>query len=164
MDAGRRHETPGSKQKTFRLRAGNMSCIFVMHSLWPCHIAQRQEKQVTRMFYVQWVCVPPRNLTTLKAFTVWITRIPDHLICLLRNLCAGQEATVRTGHETTNWFQIGNIRQGLYCHPAYLTYTQGTSQEILGCMKHKLESRLLREKSITSDIQMSPPLWQKEKN
>ena len=85
--------------------------------------------------------------------------IPDHLICLLRNLYAGQEATVRTGHETTNWFQIGNIRQGLYCHPAYLTYTQGTSQEILGCMKHKLESRLLGEISTTSDMQMTPPLW-----
>ena len=48
--------------------------------------------------------------------------IPDHLTSLLRNLYAGQEATVRTGHGTTNWFQIGKgVRQG-YCHPAYLTY------------------------------------------
>ena len=54
--------------------------------------------------------------------------IPDHLSCLLRNLYAGQEATVRTGHETTDWFQIGKgVRQGLYCHPAYLTYMQSTS-------------------------------------
>ena len=46
---------------------------------------------------------------------------PDHLTCLLRNLYAGQEATVRTGHGTTDWFQIGKgICQ--YCHPAYLTY------------------------------------------
>ena len=54
--------------------------------------------------------------------------IPDHLICLLRNLYAGQEATVRTGHGTTDWFQIGKgVRQAVYCHPAYLTYMQSTS-------------------------------------
>ena len=54
--------------------------------------------------------------------------IPDHLTCLLRNLNAGQEATVRTGHGTTDWFQIGKgVRQAVYCHPAYLTYMQSTS-------------------------------------
>ena len=53
---------------------------------------------------------------------------PDHLTCLLRNLYAGQEATVRTGHGTTDWFQIGEgVRQAVYCHPAYLTYMQSTS-------------------------------------
>ena len=47
--------------------------------------------------------------------------IPDHLICLLRNLYAGQEATVRTGHGTTAWFQIGKgVRKAVYCHPVYL--------------------------------------------
>ena len=54
--------------------------------------------------------------------------IPDHLICLLGNLYAGQEATVRTGHGTTDWFQIGKgVCQAVYCHPAYLTYMQSTS-------------------------------------
>ena len=54
--------------------------------------------------------------------------IPEHLTCLLRNLYAGQEATVRTGHGTTDWFQIGKgVHQGLYCHPVYLTYMQSTS-------------------------------------
>ena len=54
--------------------------------------------------------------------------IPDHLTCLLRNLYAGQEATVRTGHGTTDWFQIGKVvRQAVYCHSAYLTYMQSTS-------------------------------------
>ena len=54
--------------------------------------------------------------------------IPDHLTCLLRNLYAGQEATVRTGHGTTDWFQIGKgVHQAVYCHPAYLTYMQSTS-------------------------------------
>ena len=53
--------------------------------------------------------------------------------------------------------------KAVYCHPAYLTYMQSTSCEILGWMKHKLESRLLGEISITSDMQRTPPLWQKVK-
>ena len=56
------------------------------------------------------------------------TAIPDHLTCLLRNLYAGQETTVRTGHGTTDWFQIGKeYVKAVYCHPAYLTYMQSTS-------------------------------------
>ena len=81
---------------------------------------------------------------------------PDHLTCLLRNLYAGQEATVRTGHGTTDWFQIGKeYINAIYCHPAYLTSMQSTSWEMLGWMKHKLESRLPGEISITSDMQMT---------
>ena len=54
--------------------------------------------------------------------------IPDHLTCLLRNLYAGQEATVRTGHGTTDWFQMEKeYIKAVYCHPAYLTYMQSTS-------------------------------------
>ena len=54
--------------------------------------------------------------------------IPDHLTCLLRNLYAGQEATVRTGHGTIDLFQIGKgVLKAIYCHPAYLTYMQSTS-------------------------------------
>ena len=54
--------------------------------------------------------------------------IPDHLTYLLRNLYAGQEATVRTGHGTTDWLQIGKESvKAVYCHPAYLTYMQSTS-------------------------------------
>jgi len=54
--------------------------------------------------------------------------IPDHLTCLLRNLYAGQEATVRTGHGTTDWFQIGKeYVKAVYCHTVYLTYMQSTS-------------------------------------
>ena len=53
---------------------------------------------------------------------------PDHLTCLLKNLYAGQEATVRTGHGTTDWFQIGKgVCQAVYCHPAYLTSMQRIS-------------------------------------
>ena len=54
--------------------------------------------------------------------------------------------------------------KAVYCHPIYLTYMQSTSWETLGCKKHKLESRLPGEISITSDMQMTPPLWQKAKN
>ena len=54
--------------------------------------------------------------------------------------------------------------KAVYCHPAYLTYMQSTSCEMLGWIKHKLETRLPREISITSDTQMTPPLWQKMKN
>ena len=54
--------------------------------------------------------------------------------------------------------------KAVYCHLAYLTYTQSTSCEMLGWIKHKLESRLLREISITSDMQITPSLWQKAKN
>ena len=53
--------------------------------------------------------------------------------------------------------------KAVYCHPAYLTYMQSTSCEMRGWMKHKLESRLPGEISITSDMQMTPPLWQKVK-
>ena len=51
----------------------------------------------------------------------------------------------------------------VYCHPAFLTYMQSTSWEVLGYMKHKLESKLLGKISITSDMQITPPLWQKVK-
>ena len=90
--------------------------------------------------------------------------IPDHLTCLLRNLYGGQKATVRTGHGTTDWFKTGKgVCQGYILSPAYLTYMQSTSCEMPGWMKHKLESRLPGETSITSDMQVTPPLWQKAK-
>ena len=54
--------------------------------------------------------------------------------------------------------------KAVYCHPASLTYMQSTSFEMPGWMKHKLESRLPGEISTTSDMQMTPPLWQKVKN
>ena len=53
--------------------------------------------------------------------------------------------------------------KAVYCHPAYLTYMQSTSYKMPGLIKHKLESRLLGEISVTSDMQMTPPLWQKAK-
>ena len=84
--------------------------------------------------------------------------------CLLRNLYAGQEATVRTRHGTMDLFKIGKgVCQAIYCHPAYLTSTQSISCETQGQMNHKLKSSLPGEISITSDMQMTPPLGQKVK-
>ena len=91
--------------------------------------------------------------------------IPDHLTCLLRNLYAVQEATVGTGHGTTDWFQMGKgVRQGCILSPCLLTYIQSISRETLGWKEHKRESRLLGEILITLDMQMTPPLWQKVKS
>ena len=83
--------------------------------------------------------------------------ISDHLICLL----ISQEASVGTGHGTTGWFQIGKgVHQGCMLSPYLFNLCmQSTSCEMPDWMKHKLESRLLGE--ITSDMQMTPPLWQK---
>ena len=113
-------------------------------------------------------------LTMPKPLTVWIKitnwkilkemGIPEHLICLLRNMYAGQEATVRTRHGTTDRFQIGKgVRQGCILSPClynlYAEYIMRNS----GWKKHKLESRFPGVISITSDMQMTPPLGQKVK-
>ena len=99
-------------------------------------------------------------LTMPKPLTVWITTnwkilqemgIPDHFTCLMRNLYAGQEAALITGHGKTYWLQIGKrvYFKAVYCHLAYLIYMQSTSCEVPDWMKHKLESRLLGEISTT---------------
>ena len=109
-----------------------------------------------------------------KLLTVWITTnwkileemgIPDHLTYLLRNLYADQEATVRTRHGTTDWFKIGKgVRQGCILSPRLFNFYAEYIMRMPGWMKHKLESRLPGEISITSDTQMAPSLWQKVKN
>ena len=84
------------------------------------------------------------------------------LLCVLRNLYAGQEATVRTGHGTTDWFQIGKgLRQGCILSPCLFNFYAEYIMRNTGLKKHKLESRLPGEISITSDMQMTRPLWQK---
>ena len=88
--------------------------------------------------------------------------ISDHLTCLLRNLYVGQEATVRLDMEQQTGSKLGKeYIKAVYCHPAYLTYMQSTSCEMLDWMKHKMESRLPGEISITSDMQMTHPYGRK---
>ena len=94
--------------------------------------------------------------------------IPDHLICLLRNLFAGQEATVRTGDGEKTGSKLGKeYIKAIYCLPYLLSLLFNLYAEYImrmpGWMKHKLESRLSVEISITSDAQMTPSLWQKVK-
>ena len=90
--------------------------------------------------------------------------IPDHLTCLLRNLYAGQEATVRTGHGTTDCFQIGKwIRQGCILSPCLFNLYAEYIMRNAG-LDEALESRLPGEILRTSDMQMTPPWWHKMKN
>ena len=90
--------------------------------------------------------------------------IPDHLICFLRNLYASQEATVRTGHGTADWFQIGKgVCQGCILSPCLFNLYAEYIMRNAGLDEAQAGSRLPGEISITSDMQMTPPLWQKVK-
>ena len=112
-------------------------------------------------------------LTMPKPLTVWITinwkilkemGISDHLTCLLRNTYAGQEATVKTGHGTTDWFQIRKgVRQGCILSLCLFNlYTEYIMRNV-GLEEAQAGIKIAREISITSDMQMTPPLWQEVK-
>ena len=92
-------------------------------------------------------------------------RIPDHLTCLLRNWYAGQEATVRTGHGTTDWFQIGKgVHQGCILSPCLYIYAEYIMRNA-GLEETQARIKIAR-RNINSlrYMQMTPPLWQKVKN
>ena len=90
--------------------------------------------------------------------------IPDHLTCLLRNLYAGQEATVRTGHRTTDWFQIGKgVRQGCIFSPCLFNFYAEYIMRNAGLEETQGGIKLPGEIAITSDMHMTPSLWQKVK-
>ena len=91
--------------------------------------------------------------------------ITDHLTYLLRNLYVQvKKQQLKLDMEQQTGFELGKeYAKAIFCHPAYLTYMQSTSCEMLGWMKHNLESRYLGEISIT-DMQMTLFLWQKVKN
>jgi len=84
--------------------------------------------------------------------------ISDHLTCFLINLYAGQEATVLSGHGKMDWFKFGKgVHEGCILSPCLFNLYAKLSCEMLGWMKHKLESRLMGEISTTSHMQMIPP-------
>jgi len=92
--------------------------------------------------------------------------IPDHLTCLLKNLYAGQEATVRTGHGTADWLQIGKgVREGCVLSPClfnfYAEYIMRNAVLEEAQAEIKIAGRNIN--NLTSDIQKTPPLWQKVK-
>ena len=90
--------------------------------------------------------------------------IPDRLTSLLRNLYAGQEATVRTGRGTTDWFQIGKgVHQGCILSPCLFNLYAEYIMRNAGQDEAQARIKILGEISITSDMQMIPPLWQKVK-
>ena len=90
--------------------------------------------------------------------------IPDHLICLLRNLYTGQEATGRTGHGTMDWFQIANgAHQGCILSPCLFNLYAEFIMRNAGLEEAQAEIKIVGDISITSDMQMTPLLWQKVK-
>ena len=107
---------------------------------WIIEKTREFQKNIYSYFitYAKSLCVNHINLWKILNDT----GISDNLTCLLTSHYAGQEATVRTWHETTDWFKIGEeYIQAVWCHPVYLTYAQSTSCEMSGWMKQKLESR-----------------------
>ena len=113
------------------------------------------------------------SLTMLNPMTAWITTnwkilqemgISDHPTCLLRNLYAGQEAQVRIGHGTTDWFQIGKgVCQGCILSPCLFNLYAVYIMRNAGLEEAQAGTRLLGEISITSDMQMTPLSWQKQR-
>ena len=90
--------------------------------------------------------------------------IPDHLTCLLRSLYSGQEATVKTGHGATDWFQVGKgVRQGCILSPCLFNLYAEYIMRNAGLEEAQAGIKIVGEISITSDMQMTPPLWQKVK-
>ena len=91
--------------------------------------------------------------------------IPEHFTCLLRKLHAGQEATVRTRHGTTNWFQIGKgVRQGCMLSLYLFNLYAKSMMQNVGLDEAQAKIKIAGEISIISDMQMTPLLWQKVKN
>ena len=112
-------------------------------------------------------------LTMPKPWTMWITinwkvlkemGIPDHLTCLLRNEYAGQEAIVRTGRGTTDWFQIGKgVHQGCILSPCLFNLYAENIMRNAGLEEAQAGIKISGEISLTSDMQITLPLWQKLK-
>ena len=153
------HELP-DVQAGFRKGRGTIYQFANMLDHW-------KSKRVPRKTSISALLTMPKPLTVDHNKLWKILKemgIPVHLTCFLRNLYAGQEATVRTGHGTIYWFQIGKgVCQCCILSPSLFKLYAEYIREMLGWKRHKLESRLLGEISITSDMQMTPPLWQKTK-
>ena len=160
LDFSSEPRTSGCKNWTYKRQRNQISNC--QHPSFHTKIKAIQKRKKERKIYFCFI-------DYIKDF-VWMTTnwkilkemgIPDHLTCLPRNLYAGQEATVRTLYGTTGWFKIGKgVCQGCILS-LYIIYC--TSWEMPGWLTHKTKSRLPGELSVTSDMQMMPLKWQKEK-
>ena len=141
-------------QARFRKGKGTRDQIANIH--WIIDKAREFQKNIYFCFvdYAKtFVCVDHNKLLNI----LQERGIPDHLTCLLRNLYAGQEATVRTRHGTTDWFQIRKeVHQGYILSPCLFNFYAEYIMRNAGLKKHKLESRLLGEISITSYMHLTP--------
>ena len=148
-------------QAGFRKGRGTRDQIANIH--WIIEKAREFQKNIYFCFidYAKtFDCVDPNKLWKI----LQKMGIPDHLTSLLRNLYAGQEATVRTGHGTTDWFEIRKgVHQGYTLSSCLFDLYAEYLMRNVGLDEHKLELRLPGEISITSDMQITPPLGQKAK-
>ena len=135
----------------------------------PTSIGSSKKQESSRKTYTSAL------LTMSKPLTVWITtncgkffkrwEYQTTLPASLEIHMQVKKQQLELNMEQQTGFKSGKeYVKAVYCHPDYLTYMQSTPCKMLGWMKHKLESRLLGEISITSDMQMTRPLWQKVKN
>ena len=147
-------ELPGVKL-AFREGRGTRDQIANIH--WFIENGRALQKNIYFCFIDYVKAFDCGSQKTGKFFKRW-KEIPGCLTCLMRNLCAAQEAAVRIGHGTMDWFKIEKgVWQGYILSPcSFNLHMQSTSCEMLGWMNHKLESRLLGEISTTSDMQMTP--------
>ena len=149
-------------QAGFRKGRGTRDQIANIH--WIIEKAREFQKNIYFCFidYAKtFDCVDPNKLWKI----LQKMGIPDHLTSLLRNLYAGQEATVRTGHGTTDWFEIRKgVHQGYTLSSCLFDLYAEYLMRNVGLDEHKLELRLPGEISITSDMQMIPHIRQKAKN
>ena len=137
-----------------------------------CWIIEKSKRVPEKhLFLLYWLCqslwLCGSQWKTVRKKKLWKTLkemgIADHLTCLLRNLFAGQEATVRTGHGTTDWFQIGKgVCQGCTLSPCLLNLYAEYIMRNAGL--DEAQARLKEERPITSDIQITSSFWQKVKN
>ena len=128
-------------------------------------IEKAKEFQKNHIFLLHWLCI--------RSLTMWITTkwkilkemgMPDHLTCLLSYWMQVKKQQLEPDMEQQTCSKLGKeYVKAVYCHPDYLTNMQSTSWEMLDWMDHKLVSRLPGEISISSDMQMKPPLCQKVK-
>ena len=149
-------------QAGFRKGRGTRDQIANIH----CVIEKARELQKNIYFWFidyakAFDCVDHNKLwTILKEMG-----IPDHLTCLLRNLYTDQEATVRTGHGTTDWFQIGKgVRQGCILSPCLFNLNAEYIMRNSGLDEAQAGIKTAGRNIITSHMQMTPPFWQKMKS